>query len=258
MTLACRAGDPGSTPGWGVPVASEESNFKMKTGRTIVHYLFNVFSAYDISFSYVNTSRIVGESTPLWKGAKISIIKGLNKTIMEEVVSLSEKVKISDMYFNQSIVSFVTALEVYLKDVLVSSIESNKSLLDNIKDKERKVQIKINDLVIKDHLGEAIASCFNFQNLNSTREAYQLIFKKDLFKVISFSLNFRGKELNSIALLKNLMNKRHQIVHNGVRYKLDFEEVQLYNDLLIMVGFRLYEEMVLPALIDKIKKRVTS
>jgi len=109
-------------------------------------------------------------------------------------------------------------------------------------------------LLNKGQFGEVIASCFNFQNLNSAREAYKLIFKKDLFKILSFKHNFMGKEINSLSLLKDLIDKRHQIIHHGKRYNLDFKEITSYHDLLIDVGLNIYFEIVLPLFIEKRKK----
>lgn len=133
-----------------------------------------------------------------------------------------KKINIRKIHYNNSLVSYVTALEVFLRDFFVILINEDKKIKHRFLSGTRKINLQVLEDYKKGNitLGEIIAREYNFQNLDSIQSAYKEL-GLDFYKLLMDhgKVRFRTKRVNRIELLKGLLDVRHKIIHDGKFYK---------------------------------------
>ena len=132
------------------------------------------------------------------------------------------KINIRKIHYNNSLVSYITALEVFLRDLFIILINEDKKIKHRILSGTRKVSLQVLDDFKKGKvtLGEIIAREYNFQNLDSIQSAYKEL-GFDFYKLLNGhrKVRFRTKRVSRIELFKSLLDVRHKIVHDGKFYE---------------------------------------
>lgn len=141
-----------------------------------------------------------------------------------------KKINIRKIHYNNSLVSYVTALEVFLRDLFVILINENKKIKHRFLSGTRKINLQMLEDYKKGSitLGEIIAREYNFQNLDSIQSAYKEL-GLDFYKLLMKhgKVKFRTKRGNRVELLKGLLEIRHKIIHDGKFYEnIIYEDIE--------------------------------
>lgn len=152
--------------------------------------------------------------------------------------------RVLDLIYKQQIVSLVTALEVYLREIFIYVIDKKNVNPDKLLEKSRKdinllelfnlyKQIKRNDW----SKAEVLAYEYNFQNIHQIKLAFNTLLDVDFFNELR-KWGFETKEGAYESLpndfdkqIEEILDLRHPIVHDiNFRKKLSFETfVDCYN-----------------------------
>lgn len=122
--------------------------------------------------------------------------------------TIGEIIKLS---LEQGIVSLISALETYLKDIYIYSIDNCEHFriiaINTHKDKMISIEELYDEysLDLSSSFGDFIASRINFQNIDSANKAFKQTFKVDILNSIA---------TDEICLLKEAFATRHLIIHN--------------------------------------------
>jgi hypothetical protein len=127
------------------------------------------------------------------------------------------------------VINCVTALEVFLKDMLVVLLYDNEQLCERVKKIEKIRRMKLNPLdaykVFSKHrisLGELIAITFSFQNIADIEEVFSALTEKKFLDEVG-KIKVENEEGKSFVLnekypdwrkkLEEFLNLRHKFVH---------------------------------------------
>jgi hypothetical protein len=231
----------------------------MNPERTIIYYLTNLLKADEISFIHSPGLKSFTKNLFPIRGFTergINSMKNdISKTISKEVSEELKKYEYSEVFFNQSVVLFVSSLECFLKDLFISLIDDDKEILDKISKSDNKIVIRAKDLFNKQMtIGEKISRNYNFQNLNSVKDAYNNILNINIIKALSFDSVYNSKKINSLVLLKRLIEMRHQIIHNSKNCPLTYSQIKEARNMLIHLGLGMFSKIVVPSFIKKRKQ----
>lgn len=144
-----------------------------------------------------------------------------------------------DIHYNYAMVFFVTAFETFFKDLFILLVNENPSIKNKLIKSSKKMSFEVleNYKSNKTTLGKIIAEDYNFQNLDSTNEAYSKI-GFDFYKL----LNKKCDTKNRIGFIKEVIEKRHNIVHKGVIYSLSYKEILKCYILFFNIGLDVFLE----------------
>lgn len=168
---------------------------------------------------------------------EISTKKIKNKRILEEV-------------YKQQVVSLVTAMEVYLREVLVFIIDEKKIKSDNVLDSIKKSITLLEVVQVHEMLekkgwdkAELLANEYNFQNLKNIKKAFSDLLKKDVFAGLK-EYSIEGNDGKTLRLkkdfdrrIRDILELRHSLVHDiNFRKKVSYNRlIEIYNQLHFFV-----------------------
>ena len=151
---------------------------------------------------------------------------------ISRLVTIISKIDLDDDLYQEFlsllITSLVTQIEVYFKDLFIFITNNKTGDISNLlkkttKNKHFNTKFKLEELGIvfenKISLGELIAECYNFQDLDSINAAYSNLYNSkfldDVDKFIISVFPDSKTKYPTIPTLKEMIKLRHKIVHRG-------------------------------------------
>ena len=176
--------------------------------------------------------------------------------ILEETSKKIKNKRILEEIYKQQVVSLVTALEVYLREMFIfiideKNIKSDK-VLESIKREYSLLDvIGMHNLINKHNLNDKnkwkpayfLANEYNFQNLDGVKTAYKKLLGIDIFaKLKNYKFEAVSGEICQLdkdfdVKIKEILELRHSIIHDiNFRKKLSYEKViSIFNYLHFFV-----------------------
>jgi len=170
------------------------------------------------------------------------------KLLQNILVSISDKTCVKEA-LSQYVISDITALEVYFKDVFLEIFDffkDDKELLMRCSEgKLVEKNFSVEDLIIinreKIKIPEIILGHQNFQNLSSINKVFSTIVGEDLFELLNKNKFHRGEPEDFTVplrsdwypMMKEYLDLRHTLTHDyTLKSKIDSQRIrELHNNL---------------------------
>lgn len=170
---------------------------------------------------------LIGKSASYKRAYKESFKRGvkLGNLSWKAAAFLNEDIPLKSVFFNQSLVMFISAFETFMRDLFILLINLDKDLQRKILSSKKKISFLMMDKYRKGEisLGEIISENYNFQNIRSILDAYKWLLDVDLKQIIRFS----SSNKNLLKTLKETLIKRHKIIHESHIYKnIDYKNIE--------------------------------
>jgi len=134
--------------------------------------------------------------------------------------------------YNSLIPFLVSVIEYFFGEIFIAIIRYDPVAKELIAKENFKIGIsevmKIENKVKS--IEESVAENYNFQNLDSINKVYNKFVQIDIFSILSKRKKVNGKILRILNKLEDLINSRHNIIHN-----LEFNYEMTKNDYLAYV-----------------------
>jgi hypothetical protein len=198
----------------------------------------------------------------------------------DEIVEVQEadtsklSLKLRWVLEKQSVITMITAVEVYFRDMLdgifrVCKPEAFRPVLKEIYKSKHDIDELLDFHVRRVHPLELVANSFNFQNPDVIAAVFDKLIRKPLWKSV-IGMSFRVKEkpdkqftldADHFAAFKRSLRLRHELIHNpdASRRKLSEKE---WNDLHSIAGLILACDSVISTFVsenldDEVKQQRT-
>lgn len=134
---------------------------------------------------------------------------------------------------NNTLVPFAVAtLEDFLKNFLAKNLETNETARDIIFQNDRKIKYsEIKEILSQEKsLVDMEMNFYNFQNLESTNNAYKKFFDFDIFKeVLGTEIRIESEKVTVLSVISELIDIRHKIIHEAnLDYTLGKQKMNRY------------------------------
>jgi hypothetical protein len=147
--------------------------------------------------------------------------------------------------YKQQVVSLVTALEVYLREMFIFIIDEKKVKSDKLLDSEKKELslldvIRLHNLIKKNRWkpAELLANEYNFQNFDEVKSTYNKLLNIDIIAELKkYKLEEKNGEITQLekdfdVKIKEILELRHSIIHD-----INFSKKLSYEEVSAMFGF---------------------
>lgn len=159
--------------------------------------------------------------------------------ILEETHKKIKNKRILEEIYKQQVVSLVTALEVYLREMFIFIIDEKTIKSDKLLDSEKKELslldvIRLHNLIKKNRWkpAELLANEYNFQNFDEVKLTYNKLLNIDIIAELKkYKLEEKNGEITQLekdfdVTIKEILELRHSIIHDiNFSKKLSYEEV---------------------------------
>lgn len=177
----------------------------------------------------------------------------------KEIELAKRKINGSSVSCNQSIVMMVTSLEVLLEDIFGFLMDTDEKLQKKFFDSKYKINPKLFHKYKKDEIcmSELVFKTkrYNFQNTKLINKTFYWATGESILKHINFEATYRKEKINSIKLLKQIIELRHKIIHEGFNdNSLNYKDVREIFDLVFWIGARVYKKMIMSKFWKPVKK----
>lgn len=173
----------------------------------------------------------------LSKNTDFNLKDSFYKKLYKRAFQKEKNIKTNTVPYNLSIVIFVTALETLFYDLFSYIVNSNLSLKTKYLESDKKINVKYlekykwNEISFADIVIETKG--FNFQSINSINEAFKWAEGIDICEF----MNKVFPNINTIIKLKELIEKRHRIIHEAYNdNKLNFNKIKEIHAFLFTLG----------------------